>query len=216
MADPPSASLRSHACSRPASPPSLAHEHPRSRPGDAEAALSSRRRARRVRCLVALEPNTHRRDGPAALKSFADHAAEAIWLGETTPELPPSIHRTALRKLRQRDAAVTLNDLRLPPPNKLHALKAERSGQQAIWINDQDRLCFRWDGRDAHDVEITDDHSSHEKAQAHRQDSPRRNPPRRFSEADGRFPLPPRQRHRTAAPAHHPPRSRAARHFRGY
>ena len=52
----------------------------------------------------------------------------------------------------------TLNDLRIPPNNKLHALKADRAAQHAIWINDQYRLCFRWDGRDANDIEITDYH----------------------------------------------------------
>lgn len=92
------------------------------------------------------------------LKSFASRATEIVWLGGQSPELPPSIHRTALRKLRQLYAAESLHDLRLPPNNKLHTLKADRAGQHAIWINDQYRLCFRWDGRDAHDVEITDYH----------------------------------------------------------
>jgi len=92
------------------------------------------------------------------LKSFANQATETIWRGENTPELPPSIQRTALRKLRQLYAAESLADLRVPPNNKLHPLKADRAGQHAIWINDQYRLCFRWDGHDAHDVEITDYH----------------------------------------------------------
>ena len=92
------------------------------------------------------------------IKSFADHATEAIWRGENTPELPPSIHHTALRKLRILNRVVALNDLRVPPNNKLHPLKADRAGQHAIWINNQYRLCFRWEGRDAHDVEITDYH----------------------------------------------------------
>jgi proteic killer suppression protein len=92
------------------------------------------------------------------LKSFADRATEAIWLGEQAPELPPSIQRTAYRKLRQLYAAEILADLRIPPNNKLHALKTDRAGQHAIRINDQYRLCFRWDGHDAHDVEITDYH----------------------------------------------------------
>lgn len=51
-----------------------------------------------------------------------------------------------------------LRDLRVPPNNKLHALKADRAGQHAIWINDQYRLCFRWEGHDAYEVEITDYH----------------------------------------------------------
>jgi proteic killer suppression protein len=92
------------------------------------------------------------------IKSFADDATAAIWRGEQAPELPPDIQRTALRKLRQFYAAENLADLRLPPNNKLHPLKAGGAGQHAIRINDQYRLCFRWDGRDSHDVEITDYH----------------------------------------------------------
>jgi proteic killer suppression protein len=92
------------------------------------------------------------------IKSFADAATETIWRGGQAPELPPSIHRTALRKLRILNRVVELRDLRVPPNNKLHPLAADRAGQHAIWINDQYRLCFRWAGHDAHDVEITDYH----------------------------------------------------------
>jgi toxin HigB-1 len=89
------------------------------------------------------------------IKGFADRATEAIWRGHRTPELPANIHSVALRKLRQLDAAVELNFLKVPPGNKLHRLTKDREGQHAIWINSQYRLCFRWDGKGAHEVEIT-------------------------------------------------------------
>jgi proteic killer suppression protein len=64
----------------------------------------------------------------------------------------------ALRKLRILDAAMSLNDLRVPPGNRLERLRGERAGQHSIRINDQWRICFRWDEGDAHDVEIVDYH----------------------------------------------------------
>ncbi len=92
------------------------------------------------------------------IRSFADKPTEAIWRGFRTPQLPANIHSVALRKLRQINAAVELNFLRVPPGNKLHRLISDREGQHAIWINDQYRVCFRWKGKDAYDVEITDYH----------------------------------------------------------
>ncbi len=65
----------------------------------------------------------------------------------------------ALRKLRILDAAMSLNDLRVPPGNRLERLRGERAGQYSIRINDQWRICFRWDEGDAHDMEIVDYHS---------------------------------------------------------
>ncbi len=64
----------------------------------------------------------------------------------------------ALRKLRILDAAMSLNDLRVPPGNRLERLRGERAGQHSIRINDHWRICFRWDEGDAHDVEIVDYH----------------------------------------------------------
>ncbi len=64
----------------------------------------------------------------------------------------------ALRKLRILDAAMSLNDLRVPPGNRLERLRGERAGQYSIRINDQWRICFRWDEGDAHDMEIVDYH----------------------------------------------------------
>jgi len=63
-----------------------------------------------------------------------------------------------LRKLRQLDAAVTLDDLRVPPGNRLERLRGDRVGEWSIRINDQGRICFRWEGGDAHDVAIVDYH----------------------------------------------------------
>ncbi len=69
-----------------------------------------------------------------------------------------AIERTARRKLEILDAAEKLEELRLPPGNRLEALKGDRAGQHSIRINDQWRICFRWKGGDAHDVEIVDYH----------------------------------------------------------
>ena len=72
--------------------------------------------------------------------------------------LDPRIERTALRKLRQLAAAVSLNDLRLPPGNRLEALKGDRTGQHSIRINDRWRICFVWTDAGPEEVEIVDYH----------------------------------------------------------
>ena len=72
--------------------------------------------------------------------------------------MPPQIERVALRKLTQLDRSRELRDLFLPPGNRLEALKGDRAGQHSIRVNDQWRICFRWRGEDAHDVEIVDYH----------------------------------------------------------
>ncbi len=92
------------------------------------------------------------------IATFACRATHRLWLGQRPPEIPATIHQTALRKLTQLQAAASLNDLRIPPGNQLHALKGTRQGQHAIRINDQYRLCFRWAGREAFEIEITDYH----------------------------------------------------------
>ena len=68
------------------------------------------------------------------------------------------MQRVALRKLRMLDAATTLDDLRVPPANRLEKLKGDRAGQHSIRINRQWRVCFRWRAGDAYDVEIVDYH----------------------------------------------------------
>jgi toxin HigB-1 len=92
------------------------------------------------------------------IRSFADKPTAALWQGRRPRELPPTILKTALRKLTQLEAASKLEELRYPPGNQLEALKGNRAGQHSIRINDQFRVCFRWDGNNADDVEITDYH----------------------------------------------------------
>lgn len=90
--------------------------------------------------------------------SFADKPTEKLWKGTKPRELPPTILKTAHRKLSQLDQSALLADLRVPPGNRLELLKGDRAGQHSIRVNDQYRVCFRWDGANAHDVEITDYH----------------------------------------------------------
>ena len=71
---------------------------------------------------------------------------------------PPGIARRAVRKLEYVDLASCLDDLKVPPGNRLHALERERKGQHSIAVNDQWRVCFRFDNGDAYDVEVTDYH----------------------------------------------------------
>ena len=92
------------------------------------------------------------------IRSFADDETEKIFRGEVSKKLPPDIQRTARRKLIYLDEADILRDLMAPPGNRLEALKGNRSGQYSIRVNDQWRICFRWDQPDAHRVEITDYH----------------------------------------------------------
>lgn len=81
-----------------------------------------------------------------------------IFNNEVSRKLPADIQTTALRKLLQLNAAVSLGSLRVPPGNRLEALKRDRSGQHSIRINDQWRLCFRWTPAGPEHVEIVDYH----------------------------------------------------------
>lgn len=92
------------------------------------------------------------------IKSFADRETESIWSGRRIRRLPAEIQTSALRKLRLINAANSLNDLRIPPGNRLEILKGNRSVQHSIRINDQWRICFTWREGEVHDVEITDYH----------------------------------------------------------
>ena len=92
------------------------------------------------------------------IASFRDKEAATIWEGRRSRRLPGDIQATALRKLRLLNAAQSLADLRVPPANRLEALKGDRSGQHAIRINDQWRICFIWREGHAHQVEIVDYH----------------------------------------------------------
>ena len=92
------------------------------------------------------------------IRTFADKEAEKIWHGDPSRRLPGDIQAVARRKLRMLHNAANLDDLRVPPANRLEALKGDRKGQHSVRINDQWRLCFRWKDGDAHDVEIVDYH----------------------------------------------------------
>jgi len=91
--------------------------------------------------------------------SFRDRETERIWLGEKSRRLPPALVRPARRKLLMLHAAASLQDLRVPPGNRLHALSGDRAGEYSISINDQWRICFEWRDGNAYRVEITDYHS---------------------------------------------------------
>lgn len=91
------------------------------------------------------------------IRSFADRATERLARRERVGRFV-NIERAALRKLEMIKAAKVLDDLRVPPGNRLEALKGDRAGQFSIRINDQYRICFRWENGDAHDVEICDYH----------------------------------------------------------
>ena len=92
------------------------------------------------------------------IKSFRNAAAEAAWQRRFIKGGPDDILKIANRKLTQIQNARDLNDLRIPPGNRLEALSGSRKGQHSMRINDQWRICFRWQDGDAHDVEIVDYH----------------------------------------------------------
>jgi toxin HigB-1 len=92
------------------------------------------------------------------IESFACNETERIFRGEVSTRFPIQIQSTARRKLRMLDGAVSLNDLRSPPGNRLEKLARDRVGQHSIRINDQFRVCFRFMGNNAVDVEIVDYH----------------------------------------------------------
>jgi toxin HigB-1 len=92
------------------------------------------------------------------IHGFADEETERIWNGERSRKLPADIQDRALVRLRMLNRAKTLDDLRNPPGNRLHALKDDRAGQHSISINMQWRICFVWRDGGADSVEITDYH----------------------------------------------------------
>ena len=92
------------------------------------------------------------------IRTFADKETARVWSGAPSRRLPLDVQRVVRRKLRMLHNAATLDDLRVPPANRLEALKGDRKGQYSVRINDQWRLCFRWFEGDAHDVQIVDYH----------------------------------------------------------
>lgn len=92
------------------------------------------------------------------IRSFGDRDTERLFRREPIRRFPAELQRTMLRKLVVLDAAEALEDLRVPPGNRLEKLRGDRAGQHSIRINDQWRICFRWRGSDAFDVVLVDYH----------------------------------------------------------
>ncbi|MBI4829459.1 MAG: type II toxin-antitoxin system RelE/ParE family toxin [Nitrospinae bacterium] len=92
------------------------------------------------------------------IRSFKDKETERLFNRNQVRTLPADIMRTAKRKLNQVDATISLRTLKVPPGNRLEALTGNRRGQYSIRINDQWRVCFRWEDGHARDVEICDYH----------------------------------------------------------
>ena len=92
------------------------------------------------------------------IRSFKDKETEKIFNRERSLKLPEDLQRTALRKLRMLNRAMNLNDLRVPPANRLEKMKRDRVDQYSIRINSQWRVCFKWSSNDAFEVEIADYH----------------------------------------------------------
>lgn len=92
------------------------------------------------------------------IKTFKDRDAERLFGRQPVKRLGPDVQRAALRKLRMLDAATVLEDLRVPPANRLEKLKGDRAGQYSIRVNQQWRICFVWRSGHAFDVEIVDYH----------------------------------------------------------
>jgi proteic killer suppression protein len=92
------------------------------------------------------------------INSFRNKQTEKIWNGIGTKKLPTDVQERARRKLRMIDSAATLDDLKIPPGNRLEALHGDRAGQYSIRVNDQFRICFLWQSNNADGVEFTDYH----------------------------------------------------------
>ena len=92
------------------------------------------------------------------IKSFKCKETEKVWNEEFSKKLPQDIQKRALTKLRMLNVAGVLDDLKIPPNNRLESLSGDRQGQYSIRINDQFRICFRWLDNHSFDVEIVDYH----------------------------------------------------------
>ena len=92
------------------------------------------------------------------IKTFADRRTRELFATGAAKRFPADVAKRVARKLEYVDLVVTLDDLKVPPGNRLHALKDDRKGQHAISVNDQWRICFRFADGDAYDVEVCDYH----------------------------------------------------------
>jgi proteic killer suppression protein len=108
--------------------------------------------------MLTLDVTNVRRFHVRVIESFADDATERVWKREKVPRLGADLQRAAQKKLRQLNAADNINDLRVPPGNRLEKRVGNRAGQHSIRINDQYRICFVWTRQGPADVEITDYH----------------------------------------------------------
>jgi toxin HigB-1 len=92
------------------------------------------------------------------IRSFRGNETEKVFRRQRSPRLSVEVQRQAHRRLVLLHAVRRLDELRVPPGNRLEALAGNRKGQHSIRVNDQWRICFRWENNDAHDVEICDYH----------------------------------------------------------
>jgi toxin HigB-1 len=92
------------------------------------------------------------------IKSFSNIETERLYTTGKSKRFPPDILKRAIKRLTQLDAATVIDDLRMPPSNHLETLSGKRTGQCSIRINDQWRICFRFENGEAYDVEIVDYH----------------------------------------------------------
>jgi toxin HigB-1 len=95
---------------------------------------------------------------PDVIKTFADKRTKELYESGKAKRFPPGMWERALRRLEYLDLATSVTDLKVPPSNRLHKLERDRAGQYSISVNDQWRVCFRFEDGDAYDVEITDYH----------------------------------------------------------
>ncbi len=108
--------------------------------------------------IISLDGYIRRCRVPELIVSFKCAETERVWRREFSRKLAGNIQQKALHKLQLVDAAVRLENLRVPPGNRLEALKGDRKGQHSIRINQQWRICFRWLSGNAHGLEIVDYH----------------------------------------------------------
>jgi len=92
------------------------------------------------------------------IKTFADGLTHELYLTGKARRVPPDVASRAVRKLEQVNAATGVEDLKVPPGNRLHPLEGDRRGQHSISVNDQWRICFRFEDGDAYEVEFCDYH----------------------------------------------------------
>lgn len=92
------------------------------------------------------------------IKTFADKQTQQLYLTGKARRVPPDVAKRAARKLEQVNAATRVEDLKVPPGNRLHSLEGDRQGQHSISVNDQWRICFRFEDGDVYDVEFCDYH----------------------------------------------------------